>query len=457
VTRDWQAIGGVAHLRFVPSHREDPMSEAYRQWLKHAPPPNGLKTDQKYNVFLSYRSVNRKWVINLYDVLRCQGHQVFLDQVVIAGGDPLVRKLEDGLDQSQAGVLVWSTASADSEWVRREYEVMEAKADSGFHFVPIRLDDKPLPPFAKRRVFLDFSQYPDGPNGGDLLRLLHAVVGLPLSETALRVAEEQDEAAKTFTAMIKASVRNGDAAQLKQLFDANGLAWETPALGSAVAQGLIDLGKPEAAIEILDALERRFARAIRPKQLRALALTRRNKPGDLEAAQTILGTLYELGERDPETLGIYGSTWMKRYERSGNAMDLRQSRDYYAEAFEAAPDDFYTGINAAAKSILLGTPDELQRGRELADRVEQIVGTKAVANNYWKSATVAEVQLLKSNFKAAGDLYAAAVAMARSEHDSHKSTWQQARLLMAALGPDAPDRELIRQAFAHLPDAALPG
>jgi hypothetical protein len=62
----------------------------------------------------------------------------------------------------------------------------------------------------------------------------------------------------------------------------------------------------------------------------------------LIAAQDIIGVLYESGERDPETLGIYGRTWMDRYDASGDLADLRQARDLYPEAFEAAQDDYYT-------------------------------------------------------------------------------------------------------------------
>jgi hypothetical protein len=50
---------------------------------------------------------------------------------------------------------------------------------------------------------------------------------------------------------------------------------------------------------------------------------------------------------------------MDRYDASGDLADLRQPRDLYAEAFEAARDDYYTGINAAAKSVLLGSPEDL--------------------------------------------------------------------------------------------------
>jgi len=67
------------------------------KWSDFAPPPRDLTGDYKWNVFLSYRSVNRPWVLGLYDVLRELGHQVFIDQVVLKAGDPLTRVLEDNL------------------------------------------------------------------------------------------------------------------------------------------------------------------------------------------------------------------------------------------------------------------------------------------------------------------------------------------------------------------------
>src|SRR4051794_26839070 len=106
------------------------------EWLRLAPPPRPLGGNDKWNVFLSYRSVNRPWVLNLYDVLRHAGHTVFLDQLVLKAGDPLTRRLEDALESSQAGVLIWSKATGDSEWVRSEYATLDrlAKEKPGFQF-----------------------------------------------------------------------------------------------------------------------------------------------------------------------------------------------------------------------------------------------------------------------------------------------------------------------------------
>jgi tetratricopeptide (TPR) repeat protein len=169
-------------------------------------------------------------------------------------------------------------------------------------------------------------------------------------------------------------------------------------------------------------------------------------------AQEILGELYEQGERDPETLGIYGRTWMDRYTKSGDVSDLQQSRDLYAEAFERAPDDYYTGINAAAKSVFVGTPDDLNKAADYAERVQKIVGNAARAGDYWMTATVGEVFLIQKNYRDAARLYEMAVAMARKEIASHLSTWKQACRLMEKLRPSQEERSLVRQVFTHLPD-----
>jgi len=425
------------------------------EWIKLAPPPRPLAGDDKWNVFLSYRSVNRPWVLSLYDVLRQQGHKVFIDQCELRAGDQLVTRLQDALQTSQAGVLVWSEATADSKWVNREYQVLERLATDkeGFQFVPVTLDNSKPPLFAETRVFLNFSSYPDGPNGGDLLRLLHALVGQALGDQASHFAAEQDEAAQEASAKIGAAIQNGYPDRLIQLFESGGLVWQTSsALACKAADGLTKLGRNDDAITMLDKVRQRFPRAIRPQQLSALALSRRNKGDDLMNAQEILGELYQKGERDAETLGIYGSTWMQRFEKSGDVGELRRSRDLYAEAFDRAADDYYTGVNAAAKSVFLGGEEDVTRAADYAQRVQKIVGTAPCAGDYWKTATVAELLLIQKKYPDAGRLYNAAVAMAPKELASHGTSWKQACRLMDKLQPSDEERVLVRKPFSHLPD-----
>lgn len=420
------------------------------EWLKYAPKPNPLKEGQQWNVFLSYRSVNRGWVLNLYDVLTELGFKVFLDQYVLKPGDSLVRVLENGLEQSQAGVLIWSSAATDSEWVRNEYDTIISKAtnDKSFYFVPVKIDKAQLPTFANTKLFIDFGEYPDGPNGGDLLRLVHGIVGKPLDNGAVHFAWEQDEASGIAAAKITAAIRNGKAQRLVQLFQEGGLPWKTTAsLACKAAEGLIKLGNEDEAITMLRQIEIDFSKSIRPKQLKALALARRGKMTDLDEAQEILGELYAMNHLDPETLGIYGRTWMDRYKLSGNLSDLRQSRNYYAQAFERAPDDYYTGINAASKSILIG---EIDKGKNYAEKVEKLVSNKAIPGDYWRTATVAEVLLIQKKYPEAADLYQQAVDIAPTEIKSHESSWKQAKLLLEKLNASEEEKDMVAKVFKHL-------
>jgi TIR domain/MAP3K TRAFs-binding domain len=426
------------------------------EWTRMAPPPRPLAAGDRWNVFLSYRSVNRAWALSLYDLLRQQGHSVFIDQFALKPGEGLARQLHDALHRSQSGVLIWPTSRSDSEWVQFEYGTLERLAleKRGFQFILIRLESiTTLPLFAQGRLIFDFSAYPDGPNGGELLRLLYALVDEPLSREAARFALDLDETAREAAAKIAAAVRNKYPKRLIQLYEEGGLVWKiSSALACKTAEGLTRLGHIEDALMLLESIRERFPKAIRPKQLLALALARRGSEEDLMMAQEILGGLYISGERDPETLGIYGRTWMDRFARSGDLTDLQQSRDLYAEAFESAPDDYYTGINAASKSVMLGYPEDLAKGAGYAQLVQRITGSEPRPGDYWMTATVGESFLIQKNYRAAARLYSAAVSMARAEIASHESTWRQACRLMNKLQPTAGERSLIRDAFAHLPD-----
>ena len=428
------------------------------EWLKYAPKPRPLKQGEKWHVFLSYRSSSRPWVLNLYDVLTELGYKVFLDQYNLIAGDTIVSKLEDALSESQAGIFIWSNLIKDSEWVRNEYIRLESRKNQkkDFQSVFIKLDKTELPPFARNRIFIDFSDYPDGPNGGELIRLLYAIANKPVSSEALHFITEQDEDSKDQSHKVNAAISNNNPEKLKQLFEQGKLAWKISAtLGCKAAEGLIKLKRYDDALAMLNILEQEFKKALRPKQLKALALARRGDIGDLELAQEILGEMYVKKEIDSETLSIYGRTWMDRYKQSGDLDHLRRSRDLYAEAFEKAPDDYYAGINAASKSVLIGTEDDLLKAAEYAARVEKITGIEPVKGDYWKTATIAEMLLLQRKYREAADMYARAIAMARSELGSHESTYLQAKEIMEKLNPTKTEREMVDSVFKYLSSSAV--
>ena len=84
------------------------------KWSDFAPKPEPLPSGKSWHVFLSYRSVHRPWVLQLYDSLREVGFSVYLDQFVLRASDNLVQALQRGLDESAAAILVWSAESEES-------------------------------------------------------------------------------------------------------------------------------------------------------------------------------------------------------------------------------------------------------------------------------------------------------------------------------------------------------
>lgn len=417
-----------------------------QHWLQFAPQPTSLAAGKRFHVFISYRSVNRLWVLQLYDLLRNFGYEIFLDQYVLAAAAPLALSLNEALRDNQAAVMIWSSAFEDSEWCKKEYTTLESmeNANAGFRYVIAKLDEAPLPPMAAAKIHVDFSQDQDGPSGSGLLRLLYGLQGKPLLPAAITLAAQVDEELRAARAQIKAARTNGDVQRLQDFSQSTGLAWaSSAALGCEVADALIGLKRNDLALQVLDRLEKSFPRALRPKQLRGLAFARMK---NVSAAQDILGSLYAAGAIDPETLGIYARTWMDRFRSTGQRLYLLKSRDLYRQAFEAAPKDYYTGINAASKSVLLG---ERETAAQLAERVEKLVGIHPAPGDYWKTATVAEVQLLQQRYEVAGNLFLQAVLQAPEDHGSHQSTRDQAISLLDALQAPPPARQAVLAAFDH--------
>jgi hypothetical protein len=414
------------------------------RWLDLAPKPGPLPAGKQWHVFLSYRSVNRPWVLALYDVLNVLGYKVFVDQYVLTAAAPLAMALGEALDASAGAVMIWSGNYEDSEWCKQESSKLETMQNQkkGFRYVIARIDESEITGLAATKLWVDFSKQREGPAGTGLLSLLYGLSGQPLPSSAVKLAANVDAQMRDGLLDVKAARDAGNADALVALAETDDIAWKgSPMLMCAAAEGLIAMKKiPEATI-VLDRVEAAFPKALRPKQLRGLALARSQQTMQ---AQLLLGKLYAAGEIDPETLGILARTWMDRFSQSGNRLFLLKSRDLYRQAFEAFPTDYYTGINAASKSLLAG---ERETASQLAARVQDVVGEKPVANDYWKTATAAELELLQAKYPEAAALYQAAVVMAPGDIASHDSSRAQAKLLLRALGASDEQQSLIDAAF----------
>ena len=371
---------------------------------------------------------------------------MFFNQFVLNAAAPLAASLNDGLEKSAAAIMVWSKNYKTSQWTLNEYGALEAllAQRKDFGFASATLDGTPLPPIPAGRIYTDFSQQPDGPCGLPLLRLLLGLIGKPLPAEAIEVAAEIDSERKRYLALIRTARQNDNPDRIIELAGSNDPAWlDSPILGCAAIEALIAAERFDAAGTVLARMRELFPEAVRPRQLAGLAARRR---GDWQNAQEILGAMYVEGFRDAETVGMYAGAWWSRFRDSKNKLHLMRSRDLYREAFELAPTDYYTGINAASKSLFL---NERETARQIAARVEELFAENPPAD-YWSLASRAEARLLHEDYSQARLYYQEAVLEAPGETGSHSSTRDQAQEILNALGTAPADREQIEQVFAHL-------
>ena len=135
------------------------------------------------------------------------------------------------------------------------------------------------------------------------------------------------------------------------------------------------------------------------RQQRALALNRRNQPGDREEAQAILEKLVKEKGADPETLGILGRLHKDRYAELNKAGDLMASAalddaiEAYTKGFESDPRDYYPGVNAVNLLVQKGDAEALKEADRLVPMVSFAVARRggASSTDYWDLATVLEL------------------------------------------------------------------
>jgi hypothetical protein len=119
---------------------------------------------------------------------------------------------------------------------------------------------------------------------------------------------------------------------------------------------------------------------------------------------------------------------MDRFNQTDDRTFLLKLRDLYRQAFEAFPSDYHTGHRRRVEKLGLG------RKGELAKRAQDLVGDNAVAGDYMKNVTVAQVHLLRGDFDKAARIYVAAVLAAPFDRGSHESNCGETQELLDALG-----------------------
>ena len=161
------------------------------------------------------------------------------------------------------------------------------------------------------------------------------------------------------------------------------------------------------------------AAALARQQL-ALALNRRDQPGDRRRAIAVLDQLIRDQGDSAETLGILGRIRKDQYKQAKATDDagadgyLALAIEAYRRGFEAEPADYYPGVNAI--TLLLQRQDD--EARSEIDRLAPLVTFAAVrrggekASDYWTVATVMELACVNRDYALAERCNRRALALA---------------------------------------------
>jgi tetratricopeptide (TPR) repeat protein len=426
---------------------DDDLTQFVRPWLQYAPKP-APRGNKSYDAFISYRSSDRAWAMALYDVLKLGGWQAFLDQYDLVPGANLETSLTAALQASSAGVILWSSRTKDSKWCERERNAMRALADkqnSTFNYLFAKLDAEELPLFALADLYVDFEESPEGPRGVNLLKLMCGMRGIPLPPEAVVMAQQVDADAKQVMIQINGAIEAGNASKLSEIgTSAHPGVIASPGPILAAAQGLIRLGKYEGARTVLKRALLLFPQSVRGRQLEGLVLRRLGKYQD---AVDVLSELKAAGHQDPETLGILAAARDGLFRETGNVLHLRNARELYRTAFKGDPKDYYTGINAASKSLFLGDRAEAAR---LAAEVLPLVEKANDEKDLWLACTLGEVYLLQGRVDDAAAQYQKVVDNYPNAAGDLRGTGEQAERICSALGLSSQDSAKVMAPFKML-------
>ena len=175
------------------------------------------------------------------------------------------------------------------------------------------------------------------------------------------------------------------------------------------------------------------------KQQVALALNRRNKPGDREKALSILEDLLKNRGPDSETLGIKGRIHKDMYKEAAQAKKitapaaLDDAIDAYTKGFEADPRDYYPGVNAINLLIQKGDASALKEADRLLPLVSFAVARRggASSKDYWDLATVLELACVGGDWALATQVLPRAL-LAATDSFKTKTTLDNLQLLKRA-------------------------
>lgn len=107
-------------------------------------------------VFISHALEDMIQTKRLYYDLQRDGIDAFVDFACIKPGDPLLMRINEGLEWCDTQILLWSEHAAKSRWISVEWQTAFKLQR---RIIPILLDDTELPSILSCLLYLSFGNY----------------------------------------------------------------------------------------------------------------------------------------------------------------------------------------------------------------------------------------------------------------------------------------------------------
>ena len=113
-------------------------------------------------VFISHASKDKPAVVPLAEALRQHGIDPWLDAWEIGASDNFIARINQGLQDSDAAIIVFSASAGDSRWVSAEVDyLIWAWVQNGMTVIPVVLsDDTAIPPLLRPLMCRHISETP---------------------------------------------------------------------------------------------------------------------------------------------------------------------------------------------------------------------------------------------------------------------------------------------------------
>lgn len=111
-------------------------------------------------VFISYSHEDKEFVEWLKENLQSSGHEIWYDQQEIQLGDSIKKKINEGIQSSSTFIVILSSASKKSNWVRYELNsaMLSSAINKGIKILPIKIDESDVPSDLSNYLYADFSK-----------------------------------------------------------------------------------------------------------------------------------------------------------------------------------------------------------------------------------------------------------------------------------------------------------